>query len=270
MKRKSRSGGDAKLLNQKKVFTFLVNRFKSQATFRRSDIEAVTDWKGKSFDTYWSKQLKQFVVPVEGDSYRVSESFRPYAVWDEFQQHVTQVRRVSSDYKKTVYTHVLIYEFFMPLTNEGHLRTTLDALFYRDTIRARLHTLKKGDLATRFPRKNGEGEDEHLDRAAKWISEFFIGYSVSHVSGRFRAGEIASIAEVARIQEEGGRYLVDETTAIAKFIFPCADAEQARTVDWFFEELFIQSIIQVVNGEAEIWMVEGGLRTQLHRWQVED
>ena len=29
---------------------------------------------------------------------------------------------------------VLIFEFFMPLTNETHLRTALDALFYKDTI----------------------------------------------------------------------------------------------------------------------------------------
>jgi hypothetical protein len=45
--------------------------------------------------------------------------------------------------------------------------------------------------------------------------------------------------------------------------------EEAKTIRWFFNALFVQSIIQVVNGEAEIWMVESGLRTRLHIWRVE-
>jgi hypothetical protein len=38
---------------------------------------------------------------------------------------------------------------------------------------------------------------------------------------------------------------------------------------WAFGVLFVQSIVQVVNGEAEIWMVESGMRSRLHIWKVE-
>ena len=65
-----------------------------------------------------------------------------------------------------------------------------------------------------------------------------------------------------------GRYLIDETTAIVRFIFPCDEDEEA--VRWFFNTLFVESIIQVVNGEAEIWMVESGMQNRLHIWRVED
>jgi hypothetical protein len=77
-----------------------------------------------------------------------------------------------------------------------------------------------------------------------------------------------------------------------KFIFPCgepkdvplysetaepeapeeaapAGGKEARRVDWLFHELFVKSVVQVVNGEAEIWMVESGLRNRLHTWKVQ-
>jgi hypothetical protein len=40
-------------------------------------------------------------------------------------------------------------------------------------------------------------------------------------------------------------------------------------VRWLFKALFVRSILQVVNGEAEIWMIESGLRNRLHIWRVE-
>jgi hypothetical protein len=117
--------------NQRRVFEFFVERFKSQKPFTKKEVEGVTNWQGKSFSTYWSKQFKQFVVPAGDNVFRVSEAFRPFARWEAFQQHVTQVRRVSSDYTLLVHDSVLIFEFFMPLTNETHLRNALDALFTR-------------------------------------------------------------------------------------------------------------------------------------------
>jgi hypothetical protein len=99
-----------------------------------------------------------------------------------------------------------------------------------------------------------------------------------------------TITKAAQIEEGGDRYLIDETTAIVRFIFPCGKPlrrppadfddpepdhsdttglEEAKHVRWFFKALFVQSIIQVVNGEAEIWMVESGSRNRLHIWRVE-
>ena len=84
--------------NQRSIFNFLLEHLKSQDTFTKEELQEVTDWKGKSFPTYWSKQYKQFVISAGGNSFRVSDAFRPYAKWEAFQRHVTQVRRVSSDY----------------------------------------------------------------------------------------------------------------------------------------------------------------------------
>ena len=92
-------------------------------------MEDHTNWRGRTFDTYWSKQYRQLCVPVDSDTFRVSEAFRPYSAWKSFQNLVTQVRHASSEYTSLLYNNVIVYEFFMPLTNEGHLRTALDALF---------------------------------------------------------------------------------------------------------------------------------------------
>jgi hypothetical protein len=279
--------------NQRKVFDFFVAHFKSQEPFKKSDVEEQTDWSGSSFNTYWSKQFKQFVLPAGGNFFRVSDAFRPFAKWEAFQRHVTQVRRVSSDYTLFRHDAVLVFEFFMPLTNETHLRTALDALFYEDTIRSRLRAIGRSTLMAHFPGLAGENEDGYFARLCGWLSARFQGYSVTNVSGRFRAQNLMTITNAAVIEENGDRYLIDETTAIVRFIFPCgtpvkspvgaADSfedlepnpsdnsgqDEAKRIRWFFNALFVQSIIQVVNGEAEIWMVESGLRTRLHIWRVE-
>ena len=133
--------------NQRKAHRFFRRFFKSQHSFTRSEIRQQTGWTESSIRTYWGKQFKPFVVTTDSgvrsrswrtQKYRVSEAFRPYLTWQRFRQHVTQVRRVSSDYRHHEYKQVLIYEFYMPLANEAALRTTLDALFFRDTIETRL------------------------------------------------------------------------------------------------------------------------------------
>src|ERR1700738_3194254 len=107
--------------NQRKAFDFLKDRFESQAPFTKKDLEAVTTWKGKSFSTYWSKQLKPFVGGTDGRNFQVTEGFGPFATWGAFQRQVTQCRRVYSDYTLFRYDSLLIFEFFMPLRNETHL-----------------------------------------------------------------------------------------------------------------------------------------------------
>lgn len=279
--------------NQRAIFEFLQAHYRSKDPFTRKELEAITDWKGQTFRTYWTKWLESLLVPVEKDQVRVSESFRAYSTWESFRALATQVRRVSSQYKSLTYDNVIIYEFFMPLTNEGHLRTALDSLFYKDTILLRLRTLERHKLEAHIPRNKGEPDEIYLERLCKWVSTRFGGYSISHVSGRFKAAPLATMEEVAAIHKEGGRYLIDETTAVVRFIFPCgkpktigpplssrnfeddeADAppeepDDAKVVRWFFGVLFIQSIIQVVNGEDEIWMVESGMRDRLHIWRIE-
>ncbi len=251
--------------NQRRVFEFLTEHLDSQEPFTTNDLEGITTWKGKTFQTYWSKQFEQFFVPASSSKFRVSESFRPFTDWEKFQQHVTQVRRVSSDYKRTTYVN-LTFEFFMPLSNEAHLKTTLDMLFYKDTILAKLKAQDESDLLKQYPKHGNENRDAYLERLCNWIASKFIGYSVSHVSGRFRGEQLCTHQEAANLRR---RYLIDETTAVTRFIFPCHDPDEAKKIRWFFEALFVNSIIQVVNGEAEIWMIESGLENRVYIWRVE-
>jgi len=252
--------------NQKRVFEFLTDHLDSQEPFTTAELEGVTTWQGKTFDTYWSKQFEQFVVLAGNNKYRVSESFRPFTHWDKFRQHVTQVRRVASDYRNLTYENVLTFEFFMPLSNEAHLRTTLDALFYKDTILGRLKAQDEQQLSKHFPKHPSEAEETYLNRLCDWIGSRFVGYSISHVNGRFRAECLSTRQEAASSRT---RYLVDETTAVTRFIFPCQNEAEAAQIRWFFEILFVNSIIQLVNGEDEIWMVESGSRNRVYIWRIE-
>jgi hypothetical protein len=256
--------------DQRNVFEFLCDRLDSQESFTKDELGAVTDWSPASLNTYWSKQFRPFVRKVGGNEFRVTEGFRPFATWEKFRQHVTQVRQVTAtDYTYREYANVLIYEFFMPLTNEPALRGTLDNLFYKDTILSKLRSIGVVELNEQLKREDGESDEQYLDRICGWISEakLFVGYSISHVSGRFRGAELATRKQAAEI-EKRQRYLVDETTAVTRFIFPCKEDEVER-VRWFFNALFVESIIEVVNGEDEIWMVESGMRSRLHIWRVE-
>jgi hypothetical protein len=243
-----------------------VDHLESKEAFSREEIQAVTDWKGDTPGTYWSKQFKPFVVDAGNGKFRVSEAFRPYRTWEKFLDHVTQVRRIaSSDYNELSYRYVRVYEFFMPLTNEAFLRTTLDALFYRDTIEASLRTIDPETLHKEFPQHETENDTAYSARLCEWLSNHFVGYSIYHVNGRFRAQPLAPRLDAAQMH----RYLVDETTAVARFIFPCQDEEDARLTAFFFKSLFVQAIVEVVNGEDEIWMTETGMENRLHIWRVD-
>ncbi len=281
---------------QQKAFQFLPRHFQSQDLFTKADLRAaVPEWSNSSLNTYWSKQIKRLLAPAGRGKFRVSEAFRPYSNWQSFKKNIaSQVRRIYSDYTSLTYDNLIIYEFYMPLTNEGHLRTALDALFYKDTILGRLKTIGHETVLKHFPIQSEESESAYLNRVCEWISSQFGGYSISHVNGRFRANDLATMNDVAEIQKVGEKYLIDETTAVVRFIFPCGGAirrktpisgadfedEEYRTYDsepddasiirWFFRVLFVQSILQVVNGEDEIWMVESGMRTRLHIWRIED
>jgi hypothetical protein len=251
--------------NQKKVFEFLLSHFETKEPFTKEELEAVTTWQGQTFGTYWSKQYHPFVIESGPDKYRVSEGFRRYLDWDKFQLHVTQMRRPASpDYEELKFDVVRIYEFFMPLTNEEYLRATLDTLFYRDTVEARLRTIDETQLKVKFPQTMGESSAEFGKRLCDWVSSHFGGYSIYHVNGRFRAGPLARRADLTA----GSRYLVDETTAVTRFIFPCETPQEADQVEFFFTNLFVKAIIEVVNAEDEIWMVETGFKNRLHIWKL--
>jgi len=179
----------------------------------------------------------------------------------------------------------------MPLTNENSLRNSLDALFYKDSVMKRLKSIDTRILEQYFARDES-GSSDYLEGICDWVSTNFGGYSINHVSGRYRAKELSSLHEAYRYVENGESYLVDETTAVAKFIFPCGEekivnessfepesesfnetvSEEIKKeydkIRFLFFKLFVQNIIQIVNEEDEIWMRESGMRNRLYYWRV--
>lgn len=277
----------SKYTNQQRAHEFLLKKFDSLESFTKDEFEDACGWpKDKdTFSTYWTKQFRKLLVPVGKDSFRVSEVFRRFIEWEQFQSHVTQNKHVASDYSGVTYSWVMMFEFFMPLTNEGYLRTTLDALFYKDRVKRRLKANIEG-LKKHFPVSVGQDDDAYLEGLCAWVAKHFGGYSIGHVAGRYRAGELKTLLETHQMSQ--GRYLVDETTAIVRFIIPFgqktttafeadrpgtspiqshADGEsEAARIRYFFGILFIQQIVEAVNGEDEIWLLESGFRSKLHVW----
>ena len=237
--------------NQRNVFELLREHLGSKETFRREDVEQLTDWKQQACGTYWSKQLRPLVV--ETLSSTTWRGVPPLLSMGE----VPAARHPDASDIRGLQAHPVLcrprVQFFMPLSNENHLRDALDALFFLESIEAQLRTIPPAELEKKFPHAAGEADSEYHKRLCGWISDHFGGYSIYHVNGRYRAMALSRRAEVL---DGRTRYLVDETTAVTRFIFPCADENEARTVAFLFEHLFVAAIIEMVNGEDEIWMVE--------------
>jgi hypothetical protein len=269
------------LKNQKDAFDFFREHFREDKPFTSSDfLKHVPGWKWKSVSTYWSKQFEPFlsrVPPISrgkraqaNQQWRVTEVFLIVGTWPKFRRHVSQKRHLTFEYSHSTYETVLVFEFFLPLTNETALRNALDALFYRDTLQKKLLALGLIALKSQFKPKPDENDNAYLDRLIAWLGKHFRGYSIGHVNGRFRAeDQPRTMQDAAGIQERGGRYLIDETTAVTRFIFPCENQSEAIAVSWFFHRLFVESVSQVA-GEAEIWMIESGTgNPRLHVWRGE-
>jgi hypothetical protein len=266
--------------NQKIVHKFLCEHLKSQLGFTKADLFKGTTWGQASQDTYWSKQFSQFVKKESKGTYKVNRRFGLYLSWDKFQKDiVTQNRDADTSWKLESFKAVLNFEFFMPLAHEVLLRKLLDDIFYHDSLQILFGTIDESGLKKRFPCKSGESPEAYKQRLSTWVSEKFGGYSISHVSGRFRA------QEAAKFMTAGDSYLIDETTAVVRFIIPCGEGvpdewddderplpknvlSEAADIRWFFHELFVKSMLDAVRGEKQIWMLESGLFRRLHIWSL--
>jgi hypothetical protein len=287
--RKNGRSSEPRVAQQRAAFDFLRDKYNTQELFTREQFQAATGFGDVSFDTYMSKHFRDLLVKVIDDKLRVSLAFRQYATWRKFRDNVvTQNRILTRQYERSSYENVVMFEFFMPLRNEESLRAALDGLFYKDSIKFRLKTINEVDLKKQFPPQMIEADEDYLERICAWIADRFVGYSINHVSGRFRVGELRTKVEVlAEEARSPDRYLLDETTASVRFIFPCktqpqnssteitggykeALRQEASLIRWFFNELFVQSILEVVNGEDEIWLLESGIQNQLHIYKVEE
>lgn len=156
----------------------------------------------------------------------------------------------------------------MPLTHETELRTTLDKLFFTDTLLRKLRAIQPRDLERHFTRLTEASDDEYLNQIVDFIGAHFVGYSISHVDGRFRAVGILAYDEVAFLLKSERRYLIDETTAVTRFIFPYDGDEELERIRFLFHELFVNSMIELAKSEQEVWMLESGPEQRVHMWQA--
>lgn len=254
-----------KLKAQRQAHEFLSARFRAARPFTKEELAQAAGWAKKTIDTYWSKQFKGLVERREDGCYQLREGFRQFLDWEKFHRLVTQVRQVAADYEPQILNSIIVYEFYMPLAHESALRTTLDSLFYKDIVAMKIERIGMAKIKEGFVAITGESDEHYTNRLFEFIESHFGGYSIYHVEGRFRASGLLSQTEASQRQMEGTRYLVDETTAVTRFIFPCKNGE-ADQVRFLFERLFMRSITELV-AEDQIWMVESGMQNRVHIWK---
>jgi len=92
---------------QKIAHNFLKQRFISEKNFTKNDLQSLTGWSDSSINTYWTKQFRTLISKASDGKYQVNESFRKFLNWDQFRLHVTQVRKVASDYLGSISCHIM-------------------------------------------------------------------------------------------------------------------------------------------------------------------
>lgn len=252
--------------SQKALFDLLNKHFQAGTTFSRKDLLNETGWTEVSLQTYESKQIGNLYKPVPSGEYRVTETFRRYADWKEFRKLVSQKKNTMlSAYVLEESSNPIVFEFFLPLAHEVHLRDALDTLFFRDRLLGRLKTKPITEL--RFHWSGNSDDQIYLGELADWLGTKFAGYSIGQVSGRYRAGDFTAKKNAVILEANGTKYLIDEITAIVRFILPVDNVKHVDPMKYFFRLVFVETILEVVDKEAEVWMLESGSSNRLYVWR---
>jgi hypothetical protein len=284
------TGGDLKYEKVEKAFDFLIARATDGLSFSVDDMMKATGWSRASVRTYMTKQYRDVLISDGAGNHRIKPEFHRVSR-EDFRELISQKRRIFSKYQRVEYSRVCTYEFLLPLTREDKLRDSLDDLFYIDTIKRRLREMDAADVQAVYPKEAGEGEDAWLDRVATAMGDKFGGYSVLHVRGRFRRDSLKTRQQAADLLVYDQKYLIDETTALVRFVIPLAATRRVdpalagtfsfediateesilselRLVRWSFFNLFGEAIVRTVQGEDEIWLVEDtGTQRRLYVWE---
>lgn len=259
---------NAQPISVKRYHTFLVKKFLSMERFTKQDMVAAFGDSG-NFNTYWTKKIRPLLFECDG-GFRLSEYFRKFLDYNEFAKHWSQTSRILADYEPVQKKEFICFQLLLPLSNELILRQALDDLFYTDRLVRRIKVIERSELLDKFPMEKNESESAYYNRITSEFAKLFGGYSISHVNGRYRGLDIVTSAEAADlIMTKGITYLFDETTAIIRFIKPIEEHEKDKIdeIEWIFQKTFMQTILESVNGEAEIWLMETGLIHRLLIWK---
>ena len=119
--------------NQKLVFDFLIEHLKSQEMFSEEQLHEITSWTQSSWKTYWTKIFRSLLKQVDDNKFLVKELFRRYSTEKNFLKYISQSRKVGIKYSEIKYENVMIFEFFMPLSNENYLRRLAETHFFTRT-----------------------------------------------------------------------------------------------------------------------------------------
>lgn len=260
-----------------RIHRFLKSKFDSLDFFGKTDLRTLVP-PGSRFQDLWSRKLLPLLVQAERNRFRVSESFRKFLDKEVFHRYLSESSPVTVHYRRQAKKHCS-FRLLLPLANELVLRDTLDSLFYSDRMARRIGILDRTRLESHFPRTAGEQEAAYRKRIAKDIAGYFGGYSVHNVAGRFRGERLLEYEEAASLSRHAGKkYVFDETSAAIDFIVPVAvegaglDPEgflraEVLKIRWLFMELFMNAILESINGEAEIWLMESGIESHLYSWE---
>ena len=268
----------------KRAFDFLIEHAQERTPFSVEQLAAETGWTVTETEENISIRLSDLVYE-EGEKYFTKPEILRVRL-DDFQELLHQKKRLFTDYVLEVSSSILIYEFFMPLSREDRLREALDNLFYRDTIEQRIQEITVSRIRDGLKLSSDYSEDKIRQLVFDFMESTIGGYSITMVSGRYRADALASRAEVVTRPFAYGPYIVDETTAIVRFILPVeTDAgkfeygkilepaatavgtkKRAELMRWLFLNFFAEALIRVVRKEDEIWLLESGLRSAFYRW----
>lgn len=271
-----------------KTFDFLIQHAKSGQTFSSQDFVAHCGWDSIEVETLLNERLQE-LVSHDGEEYCAKPEILRVRR-DDFKELLEEKKHLFSSYLLEVSPSILIYEFFMPLSREDRLREALDNLFYRDTIEQRIHEIGIAQIQAGLKLAKDADEAQTRQIVFDFIQSTIGGYSIYLVNGRYRADLLASRAEVLARPFGSGPYIVDETTAIVRFILPVETEaaqfvhgkllepaapsqharERAEQIRWLFLNFFAEALIRVVPKEDEIWLLESGMRSAFYRWVKQD
>ncbi|KAF0108670.1 MAG: hypothetical protein FD146_556 [Anaerolineaceae bacterium] len=267
-------------------YNFLRQKAQSNQDFEFRELKAASGWTEENTRTNISKRLRQFLEEVSKDNYHVKKNILD-VVYSEYYRLFKQSNIIVPQYNEHQHPDVVIFELFLPLTCEDKLRKALDKLFFKDTVLKRLQSIGMKELQEGFRKEDNETESGYLEGICKFFSDKFGGYSISHVSGRFRSKDLLERKKARELEDHDEDYLIDETTAIVRFVIPiqateivirensdiqlelnfsCPTVDEELTgIEWLFRNLLIAAILHTVD-QNQIWILESGKRYQLYRF----
>ncbi|NUL82056.1 MAG: hypothetical protein HUU60_04930 [Armatimonadetes bacterium] len=271
---------DTKKISQDYQFFQRMARERKSFTLDEWKAECRPNMRMESLKTYISKHTQGLVEAQLDGRYAVKRKVLRLD-FEDFAMGYRQANPPVHSYIPKEPRRALVFDFFMPLTHERRLRTQLDRLFHHDGLVKFVDGTEDEDIRKCLRSCDALRLDigELRTAVVEFMGRLFSGYSISHVSGRFRITDVVkSRKEAAELVEKGDQYLADETTAVVRFIVPLGsdskedqlslqmeglewpsnEGEQISIIREFFHLVIVQTIVESVKGEDEIWVLENG------------